>query len=93
MFIGLLIGLVNGSNCRKCVSLSNHKCMILPALINLHSNEYSQGFHYYLFEINLARCLRSCNTLNDLSYKVCVPRKTKDLNLSVFNMITYIMQM
>ena len=28
----------------------------------------------------------SCNILNDLS-KVCVPNKTEDLNLSVFNMI------
>ena len=30
----------------------------------------------------------SCNTLNDLSNKVCVPNKTAGLNLSVFNMIT-----
>ena len=30
----------------------------------------------------------SFNTLNDLSTKVCVPSETKDLNLSVFNMIT-----
>ena len=28
------------------------------------------------------------NTLNDLSNEVCVPNKTEDLNLSVFNMIT-----
>ena len=30
----------------------------------------------------------SCNTLNDLSNKVCVPNEREDLNLSVFNMIT-----
>ena len=30
----------------------------------------------------------SCNTLNDLSNKVCGPSKTEDLNLRVFNMIT-----
>ena len=30
----------------------------------------------------------SCNTLNDLSKKVCVPNKTEDLSLSLFNMIT-----
>ena len=28
------------------------------------------------------------NTLIDLSNKVCVPNKTEDLKLSVFNMIT-----
>ena len=31
-----------------------------------------------------------CNTLNDQSYTVCVSNKTKELNLSVFNMITRI---
>ena len=28
-----------------------------------------------------------CNTLNDISNKVCVPNRTEDLNLSVFNML------
>ena len=37
---------------------------------------------------NLDRCVGSFNTLNDLSEDVCVPNKTEDLNLSVFNMIT-----
>ena len=29
------------SNHTKCVSLSNQKCEIHPALINLHPNDYS----------------------------------------------------
>ena len=33
MFMGLLIGSINGSNHTKCVSLSNQKCMIQPTLI------------------------------------------------------------
>ena len=40
------------------------------------------------FVANSDRCFGSCNTLNDLSNKVCVPNKTQDLNLRVFNMIT-----
>ena len=44
--------------------------------------------HYYPFAVNLDRWVGSCNTLNDLSNKVCVPTKTEDLNLSVFNKIT-----
>ena len=36
----------------------------------------------------LDRCARSYNTLKVLSHKLCVPDKTKDLNLCVFNMIT-----
>ena len=38
------------------------------------------------FQLNQT-CVGSCNTINDLSNKVCIPNKTEDLNLSVFNMI------
>ena len=55
---------------------------------NLSPNEYSQEFHYYPLAVKLDRCVGSFNTLNDLSNKVCVPNKTEDLNLSIFNMIT-----
>ena len=57
--------------------------MIQPTLINLHPNEYSQEFHYYPYVVKLDRCVGSCDSLNDLSYKVCVPNETEDLNLSV----------
>ena len=62
--------------------------MTQPTLINLHPNKYSQEFHCYPFSVKLDRFVGSCNTLNDLSNKVCVPNKTEDLNLSVFKMIT-----
>ena len=87
IFTGLLTGLVNGSNHTKCESVSNQKCIIEPTLINLHPDEYSQEFQYYPFAIRFDRCVGSWNTLNDLSNKLCVPNKTEDLNLSVFNMI------
>ena len=31
---------------------------------------------------------QTCNTLNDLSNKVCIPNKTEDSSIHVFNMIT-----
>ena len=43
---------------------------------------------HYPLVAKLDRCFKSCNTLNDLSNKVCVPNKTEDSNLSMFNMIT-----
>ena len=61
--------------------------MVQPTLINLHPNEYSQKFHYYPFAVKLDRCVGSCNIFDDLSNKVCVPNKTEDLNLSMFNMV------
>ena len=88
MFIGLLTDLVNGSNHTKYASLSNQKFEIEPTLIYLHPNECIQKFHYYPFAIKLDPCVRICNTLIDLSNKVCIPNKTEDLNIRVFNMIT-----
>ena len=83
MFIGLSAGPVNWSNDTKYISLSNQKCMIQPTLTNLHPNEYSEELHHYLFIVKLDRCVGSCNTLNDLSNKVCVPNKTADYSKCV----------
>ena len=80
MFIVLLTSIVNASNHTKCVSLSNQKCEIQPTLIYLHPNEYNKELHYYPFAIKLDKCVESCNTLNDLSNKVCVPNKTEHFN-------------
>ena len=88
IFIGLLISIVNASNHKKCVSLSNQRCLSQRTLINLHPNEYCQEFHYYPFAVKLGRCVGSCNTFNNLYNKRCIPNKTEDLNLRVFNMIT-----
>ena len=88
MLIVLLKSLAKGSNHAKCVLLSNRKRTIQPTLINLNDNEYSQEFHYYAFAVKLDRCVGSCNSLSDLSYKVYVANKTEDSNQSVFNMIT-----
>ena len=62
--------------------------MIQPSLINLHPNEQNQEFYCYLLAVKLYGCVKSSNTLSYLSNKVCVPNKTKDLSLSVLNMIT-----
>ena len=88
MLIVLLTTIVNVSAHTKCVSISNQKCKIQPTLINLHPNEYSQEFHYYPFVVKVDRCAGSYNNINDLSNKVCVPNKSDDLNLSIFNMVT-----
>ena len=57
-------------------------------LINLNPNEYSQEFHYYRFAVKFNKCVGICNSMNDLSNEVCIPNKTEDLNVRVFNMIT-----
>ena len=70
------------------MSFSNQKCMTQATLINSHPNVYSQELHYYLFAVSLDKCVGSCNTLDDLLSRVCVPNETEGLNLHVFDMIT-----
>ena len=54
----------------------------------MHLDEYSPEFHYDPFSVKLDRCFEGCNTLLDLSNQVCIPDKTDDVNLSIFNLIT-----
>ena len=64
--------------------------MTRPTLIDLNPDEYNQGLRYYPFMVNLEKCSGGYNTLDDRSSQICVPNKTEDLNLNVFNMITKI---
>ena len=77
IIIELLTVLVNGFNHTKYVLLRNQKNMIQSALFNFHPNKYSQKFHYYQSAVELDRYDESCNTLNDLSNKVCILNQTK----------------
>ena len=88
IFIALLTNIFNASTHTNLVSLSNQKCDIQLTLTNLHPNKYSQKLQNYPFQVKLDKCVGSCDTLNDLSYRVCIPNKTKDLNIHVFNIIT-----
>ena len=90
VFIVLLTSIVSTSNHTNCLSLSNEKCMIQPTFFILHTNEYSQEFRSYPFAVKLDKLVWSCNTLNEVSNKVCLSNKSEYLNLSVFNMITWI---
>ena len=93
MFIALLsfsrslASIVNASDNIKCIFLNNQECMTQPTLINFYPNKYIQGPFYYSLAINLERSMGNCNTVNDLSNRDYVKKKT-DLNLNVFNMIT-----
>ena len=56
----------------KCVSLNDEICMVRPTLIDLNPIELK----YYPFMISLDKC-------NVLSPKICVLKKTKDINVKV----------
>ena len=84
VFIGLLFlsrslaSIVNSPGHTKCLSLNNQQCMTQPTVVNLRPDEYTEILRYYLFTVDLDRRMGSCNTLKDLSNKVCVPTKQKN---------------
>ena len=41
--------------------------------------------------VNFDRCSGNCGTLDDLSGGICVPSKTEDVSLNVFNMMKMMM--
>ena len=69
----------------KCISL-NESCLVRPVLIDFNPNKR----HYNPFMVRLDRRSRNCNTLDDAAGRICVPNKTENVNLNVFNMLTRI---
>ena len=69
----------------ECVSLNNKPCLVSPTLIDLNPVDLK----YYPFVISLGECSGGNNSVDDnLSTKICVLSKTKDINVKEFNIIT-----
>ena len=65
----------------KYLSLNKEPYMVRHTVTDLSPVQLK----YYPFMISLDECNESCNVL---SRKICVERKTKDINIKAFNMIT-----
>ena len=68
-------------NRTKCLSLKDEPCMVRPTLIYLNPVELI----YYPLIISLGKYNGSCNVL---SPETCVPKETKNINVTAFNMMT-----
>ena len=67
----------------NCTSLHNQPSIARPVLIDLNLDELC----FYPFMVRVDRCGGSFNTHDDLSGRIFVPNKTKDVNVKVFNTI------
>ena len=65
----------------KCLSFNDETFMVRRILIGLNPVELK----YYPFMISLDKYSGNCNVL---SSKICVLKKTKDINVKAFNKIT-----
>ena len=68
----------------SCISMNNQACKVRPEILNVNSNEPV----FYTFSIKTNKCGGSCNNINDIYAKICVPDVIKDLNVKVFNLMS-----
>ena len=80
--------LVNVSDHTKRISVKHQLYMTRPTFIDLNIVEYNQRLCYYAFSVNTDRFKVSCNNLDNLSVRICVPNKTEVVKLNVFTRIT-----
>ena len=64
--------------------MNNQECKIRTKMINLNTNESM----FYSYNIKTNRCKGSCNTINNLYAKICVPGQIKNINVKVFNLLS-----
>ena len=81
MFFGCNLSSVN---LLKCISMNNQECKVRPELVNVNSDEPA----FFPFSITASKCSGSCNNINDLYAKLCVPDVAKNLNVKVFNLMS-----
>ena len=68
----------------ECVSMNNQECKVRPKIVNVNSNEPV----FYPFIIKTRKCSGSCNNINDLYAKLCVPDVVITINIKVFNLMS-----
>ena len=72
-------------NSLECVSMNNQQCKIKSKIINTNNNEPV----FYAFSIRVNKWSGSCNNINDLYARLCVPDVVKNMNLKAFNLISW----
>ena len=68
-------------NSLECISMKNQECKVRPKIIN---NDL-----FYPFSIRLNKCSGNCNSIHDPHFKECVPNIIKNMNLKVFDMVSW----
>ena len=68
----------------KCLSLNKHLCQARPTLVNINL----LIFNVCSFTVSVNKCGGNCNTIDDPYARVCVPKKVKNMNVKVFNLMS-----
>ena len=60
--------------------MNNEECKVRPQFVNVNSEEPV----FFPFSIKISKCSGSCNNINNLYAKLCVPDVAKKINVRVF---------
>ena len=72
-------------NSLEYVSMNNQGCRARTKIINFKNNEPV----FYPFTIKVNNCSGSCNNINDPYAKLCVLDAVKNINVKVFNLMSW----
>ena len=84
-FIGLkTLSSFTNANSLSCVSMNNQESKTRPQVVYVHGDEPV----FFPFSTETSKCSDSCNNINYLYAKICVPDVVKNLNVKVFNLMS-----
>ena len=84
-FTGLaFLSTLANANLLSCISMNNQGCKIRPEIVNINSKESI----FFPVSIKASKCSISCNNINNLHAKLCVPDVVKDFNVIAFNLMS-----
>ena len=83
--INLAISLFSIINTKalECVSVINQKCLPRPKILDV--NEGVGKALFYPYNVLVNKCSGSCNTLDDRTAKMCVPKIINNVDMKVYN--------
>ena len=87
IFVSTIMFFASPSNVNPlgCVSMKNQECKVRPEILNVNRKEPI----FYACSIKTSKCCGSCNNVNDPYTKLCVPDVIKNINVKVFNLISW----
>ena len=72
-------------NSLECVSMNNQERKTRSKIVNINNNEPV----FYPFIVKVNKCSGSCNNINNAYAKLCVPDVVKNINVKVFNLMSW----
>ena len=87
IFISALVYFSNLSsvNPLESISMKNQKYRVRSEIVDVNGNNPI----FYPFSINVNKCNGNCNSINGPYARICVPDAVKNLNVRVFNLMTF----